>query len=159
MVARTFMISEYTQGFKLSGPIDENSDFSPITESKKDSFELHLGGTTRINSYGIRKWIMMLNKVENKDITYVNCPVYFVNQVNLVNKLVDKVKINTLFLPFYCSQCDEEPEFLINFSELLKDNFRETLATDYKCPTCKENCEFYDDIEEYLSFLDPEPEQ
>ncbi len=137
----------------LDGVIDELSDFSPIVKSTVNPVVFNLEGIQRINSYGIKNWILMLSELKERDIVYQNCPVCIIEQINLVPDIRGNAKIDSFFLPFFCPDCEEEVNIKINFDATQKASFFETLDDSYDCEDCGCKMEFYDDVDLYFDFL------
>lgn len=155
MDGRSLSVEAYEEGFRLSGHIDENADLGQIIASPLNLIKLDLGDTTQINSYGVKKWIIMLNHLKDKSLVYVDCPVFFINQVNLVHKLISNIKIESLYLPIYCATCDHEADILFDYASLLQNHSLESLSKDFICPRCQQPADFCDDINQYLGFMEP----
>ena len=109
-----------------------------------------------INSYGIRKWVEMLHNHTRKSIIYRNCPVFIIDQLNIISSLLtSNVKVESMNLPYYCSSCDEEkePVVKINTDKIKGKEFLKKANKQFKCKKCKNFLRFYDDEAGYFNFL------
>lgn len=153
MTKSRLSIEKRDDTYMLTGVIDELSDFSELLKATDGSVKLDLQGIQRINSYGIKNWILMLNKLQEKNITFINCPVCFIEQINLVPGIQGRAKVDSFFLPFFCPECEEEYSVKVSFEESKKDGFVDELDDKYNCKECDSKMEFYDDVELYFDFL------
>ncbi len=139
--------------YQFSGIIDESSDFSLI-DPTSDPLIIDFENLSRINSYGIRKWIAMLNAHHGKKIIYRNCPVVVVDQLNLIPMLKSGVTIESFYLPFICPNCEDEIEHKLTEKEAKDPQISEKIDSLHECPNCKVNLEFSDELDEYFSMLE-----
>ena len=76
---------EFREGtFFLDGVINENIDLFEVVKQGAYPVIFDFTKVLRINSYGIKKWIQMLNALDSDSIFYRNCPVFIIDQLNLV---------------------------------------------------------------------------
>jgi len=136
----------------LSGKIDESSNYSAI---KVDAFEkliVDFNSVTSINSCGIREWINFLLAISNKSVIYKNCSKIIVDQMSSVNEfLTPNTKVESIYLPYYCEDCDLEAVTLHNLSEIYKDN--KWIIPEKKCSGCNNDMEFDEVPEIYFQFM------
>ncbi len=140
--------------FYVHGPITEKAELSAFQNSTLDPVIIDLSDVSRMNSYGIKKWIEMLGQIEGRKITYRNCPVFIVDQLNIVSMLREGVAVESFYAPFYCESCDSDETFLLITADVDEDDAVEGLNEKYQCTQCSNFCEFGDD-EEYFDFLIP----
>ena len=129
----------------LTGAINELSDFLPILQETKSLIALNLANVQRINSAGVRNWMLLLDKLSDKQVEYHACSIAFVNTINMINDFLNHATIISLMAPFFCSQCEKESEILLHIQDIKKANFLNNLQAGKPCITCKGFTEFNDD--------------
>lgn len=152
MVINRLNIKYQDARFYVSGIIDEQSNFSDIIESGDNPIYIDLSGLERITSFGVKGWIIMLNSLAGKDVIYVNCPVVFIEQVNLVPGFKGLGKIESFDVPFFCSFCDKEHTYLTTALTLKEEKFLNVINAQYNCPNCNKELEF-DSTKHYFHFF------
>ncbi len=101
---KTFTIEKKMVGSELkvsiSGYIDENAIFLPITETPQ-SMVIDLGQATGINSVGTKNWCKWVQDIRPPTIASIeNCPVIFIKTFNnVIGTLSKNVKIRSFFVP------------------------------------------------------------
>ncbi len=149
-----FSIEQLEGVFIVKGSIDEKSDLSKLTRCEDPEITINLKGVNRIGSYGIKNWILMLAKLQGKKIIYQECSPAFVEQMNLIVKMIEGVEVESFLLPFICHPCQKEVSYLVSFSAAQDEKFMENLDHIFTCEICKEHMEFNDWPEEYFGFMD-----
>jgi hypothetical protein len=100
------------------GSIDEN--FNQFTKEvpKSGEIEISLQTLKSINSTGIREWIKLMQSMPSAQITFVNCPKIFIDQVNMVNGFIPRTsKILSFYVPYYNEDLDKEALVLYKLGE------------------------------------------
>jgi hypothetical protein len=146
-------IDSETTTYILKGAIDERADFSIITPATQNVI-LDFDGITSINSYGVKKWVLLLNSLKDKNIIYENCPTVLVEQINVIKHLNAGIKLLSFYLPFGCDSCDVEVDKLVTMEDVKEEGFMDSLDELYDCERCRSHLEFLDDEDIYFSFLD-----
>lgn len=98
----------------LAGVLDEFSDFSLLLR-QSEPLRLNLRLLTRFNSIGVRNFLRFLTDWGPKAFVYDQCPSEFVDQINMIPALLGtkgQGRVETLFVPYECSNCDNEEEVL-----------------------------------------------
>ena len=137
----------------LSGPIDETSNFSLLDSMETPPVVLDVENVTRVNSIGIRNWIIWINKnAKGKQLHFHNCPKVMVDQINVVHSFLPPGSLIESFkVPFACQACDKEIschfERGVHFA-----NGALTKVPEMKCPTCGKAAEM-DADQRYFAFL------
>ena len=90
---------------KITGVVDEDTDFKPYALTGLTQADFHLGGIKGINSCGIREWIKWLETGTGTQISYHECPKIFVDQINMVQGFLPA---NGLVASFYVPYFHEE---------------------------------------------------
>lgn len=100
---------------EISGQIDEHANFSPIQSGKEVPLIFDLEGITRINSVGIRTWMVWFAKnAVGRSVTFRNCPKVVVDQFNMVaNFLPKNAKVESFYVPYFCESCSHEARVLL----------------------------------------------
>ena len=139
---------------RLSGTIDEDNDLDEITQ--------HLCGKTavintadldRINSCGVREWMLWLAQLEKNGITlfFIECSPSIIAQVNLVDNFLASGTIINFFSPYYCLNCNIDKMLLIDIGEAKESKSFKVPTSN--CDQCGHAMEF-DDLEgSYFGFL------
>ncbi len=104
--------------FALAGTIDEEADFGTLEIGDSKLLIFDLQKVTRINSIGIRSWIIWFNQFSQEvKIIFRNCPKSIVDQFNIVeNLLPSNALVESFYVVFYCERCDSEKPLLLNCS-------------------------------------------
>jgi hypothetical protein len=140
----------------LSGVIDEHNGLTQITAQLADAEGLliFLGGIRRINSVGVRDWVLWLNPLRKryKTLTLVDCPTAIMNEINLVKNFAQGMIVTTFEAPYYCDRCDTESGHTLDARDMVRD----TVRTAPKFPCSKPACDngLDDDPESYFAFLE-----
>lgn len=157
MMKSNLIIASKANGYLLTGQINEFADFTDLLAAPEATIILDLSGIQRINSYGIKKWILLLNQLAGKTVILQNCPICFVEQISLVPGMLGHGVVNNFFLPYWCPQCEKECAVAVSYDETRKTGFLDTLEGSLKCEACEQNLTFYDDIEIFFDFLRHNP--
>jgi DNA-directed RNA polymerase subunit RPC12/RpoP len=135
----------------LSGIIDEDADFTPISGLDQPKISFDFKEITLLNSCGIREWISFINKIPDASrIHYTNCPQIIIEQINMVHGFFKTGStIESFYGPYYCSSCDKESKILLK-----KTDIKNQKAPSQTCPHCQApNMEFDALEEQYFHFL------
>ena len=114
----------------LKGFITENSDLS-FLESLSGEVIINFKDVTRINSCGIRDWVVGISKAKIDKLIFEDCPVIIIKQINAVPAFQGACKITSFYSPFYCDACDKEETVLIK-----TDTLGGNVDIKQKCPSC-----------------------
>lgn len=137
---------------KLIGKIDESSDFSKINVDKYNEIIINFDSVKIINSCGIREWITFLDKLDQKSITYRQCPKIIVDQMSSINGFIPQnTKVESIYLPYYCEKCDIEASVLYKVSDICQNN--DIHIPTQKCSECNSEMEFDEIKDIYFLFL------
>lgn len=114
MAEQGIKIVEKDGVFHLSGVLNEYADFSPLL-AKPEPLKINLRQLSRLNSIGIRNLLKFLSDWGPKAFVFDQCPSEFVDQINMIPALLgtkNHGKVDTLFVPYECPNCDHEEEIL-----------------------------------------------
>jgi anti-anti-sigma regulatory factor len=113
-------------------------------------------GITRINSVGVKSWIVHFRNLKKKNISYVlvDCSLSIVEQLNLMGaSFVDGGKIESILAPFMCSSCSRAFSVKFGKEELKKLQASGAQIPRHPCPHCHSAATTFDDLPDYFSFL------
>lgn len=131
----------------LSGNMDEDAHFDELKKAKLPVI-LDFGGITAINSCGVRNWVNLLRGMKTEQVTYRRCPPTIVKQLNMVPSFIGSAKIESIFVPYVCHDCDHETRLLVDMSAKKKK-----LPKRLRCDSCgKEEMEIDGEEQQYLAF-------
>jgi serine/threonine-protein kinase len=133
---------------RLEGEIDETCDLSSVF-NRVGNVWLDLGGVSRINSVGIRKWLQAA-KTASSDLLllFERCAPPIVAQINMIPAFAATGQIRSILVPYLCGQCGTE------FLESVRIADLDTLPPERQCGTCFKPLVFDDIVEEYFAFLE-----
>ena len=145
--------SEGAMLFKFEGTIDETVDFSPIMP-RLDGLEVNIDlyGIRRINSVGVKKWMIFFEDLQAKKIKaqFHRVSPAIVEQLNLVSNFHCGGTVVTAVLPFICKSCGEA-NYFVRSKEDITDLDLEKV--EWPCHACRSiQIEFDDIVEDYLKF-------
>lgn len=145
-----FIENTSDQTVAFTGPrVDEkfNPNISKDFQGKEiiiDFSKLNL-----MNSTGIREWLLFLEGLKDRKITYRKCPKIFVLVMNMVKGVVaENVIVESFYVPFYEPESDQEIDILMTPSDIGEGlKIPEQTTEDGKA------LEFDDVAQKYFQFL------
>lgn len=134
----------------FSGSIDEDADFSPLSDLKTTRVLFDFNKIKTINSCGIREWVNFVHAFnETAEIIYVQCPQVIIEQINMVAGFVRPgAVIESFYAPYFCSSCDAEKRILIKTKQV-----KNSEAPAQCCDVCKSDLEFDALEKQYFFFM------
>src|SRR5262245_11585730 len=102
----------------LAGDITEAADLSPLTK-QGSPVVVDLAGIRRINSLGVRTWVLFVRQAETSgiDLYFERCAPVIVGQMSMIRHFMGaKSQVRTLFAPYLCESCGTEHLELIQVS-------------------------------------------
>ncbi len=139
--------------FILPSIIDELTDFSLISNCNDDPIILDFQHLTKINSYGIKRFLLAINQKPESHIIYKHCPVVLIDQLNFIPPLTrSNIKIESFYLPYYCEKCDNEKDMYMETASFT-NKMKEEINSLFKCEHCSEEMELCSDDSVYFNFL------
>jgi anti-anti-sigma regulatory factor len=138
---------------KLSGVLDEDNELSELVEKiPNGTAVIDLGEIERINSCGVRDWVNWLSKLESKGTqsVLVECSPAIVAQINLVNNFTGSGVVKSFYVPYFCSECDEEKVLLVEASDMGPPPHAPPTC---RCDECDLVMDFDDMPDSYFAFL------
>ena len=118
----TIVLDTESKVVLIDGIIDQSFDNKKIQIPEGiETLSIDLLKLSYINSYGIREFILWLNALSNnRQIFYVNCPVSFVHQANMVAGIIkSNVMIQSFFAPYFNEQEDKEENILLHAKDII----------------------------------------
>lgn len=98
---------------RMSGPINEDADFTPVRFPTKVPIEIDMTEVTMINSMGLRAFAAWASSLENKQIEFSHVPKFFADQLNMIPNLIPKwTKINSFYVPYFNAEKELEKRVL-----------------------------------------------
>ena len=142
---------------RLDGVIDEHNGLDQLTAPlgpPRPTLLIDLGGVRRINSVGVRDWVVWLRGLRQRYPTIVlfDCPPAIMNEVNLVRNFAEGAIITTFQAPYYCDRCGQESIQHLDALDMVRSGVRK--APPFPCgkPAC---ANALDDADEtYFAFFD-----
>jgi len=141
-MAKSSLKVELSSGvWYIKGVIDEYADLEKQLGSATAPLRLNLAGVTRMNSVGIRSFLLFLSSWGQKPIIYEACPVEFIDQLMLIPALLGIPKpiaiVDSLYVPYFCNSCGEEADLLVLASDINKATSDALAFPDRKCQHCQ----------------------
>lgn len=136
----------------LSGAITEDSDLGRLATELQNAqtVRFYLNGVARINSVGVRDWILFLGEVtRGKQVELLECPPVLVAQMNMITNFTQNTRVVSIQMPFCCEACDKEIVISCDVSS-------GEPPTELPTPVCDEDGTemIFDDLPElYFRFL------
>ncbi|MBX2810597.1 MAG: hypothetical protein KTR25_02255 [Myxococcales bacterium] len=137
----------------IRGEIDEDFDAERLKEAFDNHLTFHLEEVTNISSCGIREWITFITQVPcSADIEYEKCSIPVTRQFGMLSNFRGPGVIKSFFAPYFCEQCDEETERLLQVVGS-SDPQKSLNPAERVCAECGGLLEF-DGVERvYFSFI------
>ena len=145
--------SKHTK-FVLVGAIDDRVDFSAVIACTTPEITLAFDGVASINSFGLRKMILMTGELKAKTIRYEDCRVVLIGQFNMVPTLMAKAEVTSFYVPYECTGCDIEVEKRVVTRDAAQPGFLAKLNTMFTCDRCNRHLNFMEDETLYFQFVE-----
>jgi hypothetical protein len=114
-------ISRVKETAFLSGVIDENSDFAPLLLQPWLT-NIDFSGVQRINSVGLRSWMLFISAWADKPLNYLNCPVAISDHLSMISFLLGSpkrvVKVLSAMLPYDCLKCNHTEDLMVKYEDV-----------------------------------------
>lgn len=137
---------------RLSGSIEETVNLEEMVGATPAEVRVDCKEITRINSVGVKGWIKYFQTLQAKNVkmTFFQCSTAIVEQVNLISNFVCGGTVESIYVPFACTNCKAELIALFRTADL---NPQSIQLPELKCTKCSGKAVFDDIEEEYFSFL------
>lgn len=137
----------------IKGVINEEADLAFMKEIPAGKVIVNTRDVDRINSCGVREWIQALKEIpEGCELHYVECSPAFLDQINMISNFIGDGKVESMYIPYICEDCDTKKDELIDLNVCLKDD--ELELPEIECSECKEAMELGDDPDQLFGFLE-----
>lgn len=147
-------------GVILSGVVDEETNFDVLlqeaTRGSVRQMDFHVLNVAKINSVGVRGWLLFLEKLKEKvGVKFTILSQVFVEHANLAsNMLGDEPHAVVAFqVPYFCPKCLSRVSVVLKSAEMMLPGGTVKAAPRYKCPKCADVLELDYPEEEYFYFL------
>ena len=138
----------------IIGSVDENFNQYVKDVPKTGEIELSLQALKSINSTGIREWIKLMQSMTGAQISFVNCPKIFIDQVNMVSGFIPPTsKVLSFYVPYYNEDLDKEALVLYKMGEnytansvQVQDHYKDEQGNMYELDVVKAK---------YFKFIQP----
>lgn len=137
---------------RLTGSINEWSDFDQLIGRPPAHLHVYCRNVPRINSEGIKSWVVFFEEAVRRgtELKFFECSTAIVEQLNLISNFSSGGEVVSIFIPFVCQDCKTEHVGLFETKNLRKKKFR---LPKLKCPKCGGVVVFDDIQEEYFFFI------
>lgn len=140
---------------RLAGAIEENVSLDQIIgplDPPPSELVIICKEVTRINSDGVKAWIRYFLGVQAKaiPIRFRECSPAIVQQINFISNFTAGGEVESIMIPYACTQCKAELLGLFKTADILNQNM---VIQDVKCSKCGGKAVFDDIPEEYFLFL------
>lgn len=120
----------------LHGVLDEGFEGQKVAESvRTKKLVVSLYDVRRFASWGMAEWMSFLRGTAERDLYFVECSTYAVNQMNLVTGLLGHGKLVSFYSPYRCGSCGEEFETRM-IVPLERAAIRDLAESTKPCATC-----------------------
>ena len=136
----------------LTGSIEENVDLEKVIGPPSPQMQISCKGVTRINSIGVKAWIkyFQIAHQQGTQLMFYECSTAIVEQINLIFNFICGGTVDSIFVPFTCTNCKSELVGLFKCEAIKKAHFQ---IPPLKCSKCGGHAVFDDIPEEYFGFL------
>jgi anti-anti-sigma regulatory factor/DNA-directed RNA polymerase subunit RPC12/RpoP len=137
---------------RLSGSIEESVNFDQLIGPPPAELHVNCKEIPRINSVGVKAWIKYFQTAQAKGtkVRFLECSTAIVEQINLISNFTAGGVIESIYVPFSCTNCKSELVGLFKTEDLKKMNMN---LPELKCTKCAGKAVFDDIPEEYFGFL------
>jgi DNA-directed RNA polymerase subunit RPC12/RpoP/anti-anti-sigma regulatory factor len=137
---------------KLAGSIEESVNFDQLIGPPPAELHVNCKEVPRINSVGVKAWIRYFQAAQTKGtkLRFQECSTAIVEQINLISNFTCGGVVESIYVPFSCTNCKGELVGLFKTDDLKKMQFN---LPELKCSKCSSKAIFDDIPEEFFGFL------
>jgi anti-anti-sigma regulatory factor len=137
---------------RLSGSIEETVNLDEMVGPTPTEVRVDCKEVTRINSVGVKGWIKYFQGLQAKNVklTFFQCSTAIVEQINLISNFICGGTVESIYVPFACTNCKAELIALFRTADLNPNSIQ---LPELKCTKCSNKAVFDDIEEEYFAFL------
>ncbi len=114
----TFQIQKDGNKVILKGVLDEKADLS-VLNGLQTGTVICFKEITRINSCGVREWVNLLKRHPGTQLTYTECPIIIVKQLNTVPDFLGTSQVESFFAPYFSEATEKEILLLLQSKEVI----------------------------------------
>ena len=136
---------------ELSGTA-EGQDLVKLIGFVEGPLVINCSGITRINSVGIRRWLIYFNNANEprNNVKLEEVSLALVEQLNMFQNFMGQAEITSVMAPYLCNNCKNKYQekvciFKLDVSKIAK--------SPSICPKCSGQGKFDDDPDLYFRFL------
>lgn len=135
---------------RLEGELTEADDLASLLPRVDGELVLDLSRVTRINSAGSHAWMRFVEGLtKGARLVLVGCPPAFVYLVTVVADFLGGAEVESVLVPYLCSECSRPVDRLVKLSEISAG----ALSAPDPCPTCGRPMRL-DALEEHYLWLE-----
>jgi len=139
---------------RLEGAItgDAGLEFIKLYDGISPKCTFNFRNVISINSQGLQVWTMFLRDfVNDHEVQLEECPPVIVSQMNMLPSFVQKAKVTSIYVPYFCQACNKVNSLIMEARQFPKGDQE---MKPPACPTCKGEQELDDfDYFFFLSYL------
>ncbi|HTL37138.1 MAG TPA: serine/threonine-protein kinase [Kofleriaceae bacterium] len=137
---------------RVTGLVDEKfAGFGNLGTAK--AIVIDVSGMTRMTSFGVRQWMKAMTAIPPAiaDRYLLGCPMFFIDQLNMVLNFAGGAQILTAVAPYMCASCGSESGEMI---DLLTERatLKSGAAPRRTCGRCGQTLELDESPESYFAF-------
>jgi len=140
----------------LRGEINENADFSELSEYLQGDVDLDLEGVNRINSCGVREWVNFVRDLRVASLRFARCSPTVVLQLNTIYNFRGRARVHSFLAPYVCEACHHDEYKLLRVEDHFPQRTPPYSPPAFRCARCSGVMLFDELPERYLSFLSEE---
>lgn len=142
--------------YTFEGVIDENFNHEKVPVDRNQPVILQLSGIQKLNSVGVREWILLMRKISKspeQSVIFRECSIELVDQINMIPEVLAGATVESFQAPYFCD-CGNESSKLLISEDICAGDGTFNAPPEFDCE-CGSKLEF-DAIEEcYFQFLIP----
>ena len=130
---------------EVAGSIDERSELAP-PPARGRRVVIDAEKVGRINSLGVRAWIVMMEELAaaTGDVVVRKLPAVLVTQASMISTFLGNARVESFKTPWICMSCENSLEQLHGGSDPVPQSIQ--------CPQCGQPMELDWDRPSYLAF-------
>jgi len=133
----------------VSGTIDEHADLTQLG-NPTGLVEVDMRDVKRINSYGVRAWIDVIQRVpDSVTLLFTHCPPLVIDQMNMVDGLLGHGRLASFYAPMVCEACEAERQEFVDVTACAAAGGK---LPEVSCSECGQRM-VLDDLEDRFTFL------
>jgi hypothetical protein len=142
-----------TLSVKIDGVIDESVDLRALLPERPETLALNCKGVRRINSSGVRNWMLTFGGFQKKGthLVFDELPSVLVERLTLIPGFLCGGHFSSVHLPYRCNHCATELNQRRSVSQLKLTRPR---ISQVQCPKCQSAAEFDEVPSKFFAFLD-----